>query len=410
MTNLQRTITHTAFLPNYELSRRVARLFPNEYILETDSHSFNLREFAKGNRCSIKLRSELYGQFSTQWLPDEGGIVEPKNAFMDVQWRDVELRVLRVTQIIGENEFSRHWIMAKDEESAKAFFAAVCRWAAEIRSEILVFAHGRWMKDQRLYKSVKATKLEDLVLPNGMREELQADIAGFFEAREMYEQYGMAWKRGILLIGPPGNGKTHMVKALINESRKPCLYVRSLRTNGYNVHDCVQGVFARARRASPCLLVFEDLDSMIENTNRSLFLNELDGFASNNGILVLATTNYPEKLDPAILERPSRFDRKYTFDLPAAAERRRYIAGRNEKLSEGMRLTDATIDLLAESTAGFSFAYLQELCMSMTMAWMRERVDGTMDGIALDQMTALRSQMRTPATAPPAIEPEEDED
>lgn len=405
MTNLQRTITHTAYLPNYELSRRVARLFPNDYILETDSPSFNLREFAKGNRCSVKLREELYGQFTTHWMPEEGGVVDPKNAFMDVLWKDAELRVLRITQFLGDTEFSRHWIVSKDEGAAKAFFAAVCQWSAEIRSEILVFFGGRWVKDSRLFKSIKTAKLDDLVLPEGMREALRADVVGFFDAKETYERYDIAWKRGILLIGPPGNGKTHMVKALINESQKPCLYVRSLRTNGYNVNDCVQQVFARARRASPCLLIFEDLDSMIEPSNRSSFLNELDGFASNNGILVLATTNYPEKLDPAILERPSRFDRKYAFELPATAERRRYIAARNAKLAEGMRLTEETIDLLADATAGFSFAYLQELAMSMTMVWMRECVEGSMDGIALAQMASLLSQMRTPA---PAAKPSEE--
>jgi SpoVK/Ycf46/Vps4 family AAA+-type ATPase len=71
----------------------------------------------------------------------------------------------------------------------------------------------------------------------------------------------------------------------------------------------------------------EDIDSMVTDKIRSLFLNELDGFATNVGVVVLATTNHPERLDPAILDRPSRFDRKYYFELPAEAERRAYPLG-----------------------------------------------------------------------------------
>ena len=64
-------------------------------------------------------------------------------------------------------------------------------------------------------------------------------------------------------------------------------------------------VFARARRSAPCLVVLEDLDSLIKDENRAFLLNELDGFADNEGVVVIASTNHPEKLDPAILDRPS---------------------------------------------------------------------------------------------------------
>ena len=72
--------------------------------------------------------------------------------------------------------------------------------------------------------------------------------------------------------------------------------------------------------------------------NRAFFLNELDGFAANTGVVVIATTNHPEKLDPAILERPSRFDRKYTFTLPAPEERTAYIAHWNTTVEPALRL------------------------------------------------------------------------
>lgn len=69
-------------------------------------------------------------------------------------------------------------------------------------------------------------------------------------------------------------------------------------------------VFTHARKLSPCLLILEDLDSLINDRNRSFFLNQLDGLTGNDGLLVISTTNHLEQLDPGLRDRPSRFDRK----------------------------------------------------------------------------------------------------
>jgi SpoVK/Ycf46/Vps4 family AAA+-type ATPase len=177
---------------------------------------------------------------------------------------------------------------------------------------------------------------------------------------------------------------------------------------------------------APCVMVLEDIDSMIDDENRSFFLNELDGFENNTGLVVLATTNHPDRLDPAILNRPSRFDRKYYFDLPAAAERLAYVAAWNnprplalqrpsvrtgsgsdpvevtqvgmsqgeegglapapvrtgsgsdritggEHLHPELRLSERAIKEVVEQTEDFSFAYMKELFVSATMQWMSTR-------------------------------------
>ena len=98
-------------------------------------------------------------------------------------------------------------------------------------------------------------------------------------------------------------------------------------------------MFAQARETVPCILVLEDLDSLITEHNRSFFLNELDGFAANTGVVTIASTNYPERLDAAILARPSRFDRKYHFGLPGAAERLAYMELWRAGLDDAMRPT-----------------------------------------------------------------------
>src|SRR5262249_46460097 len=159
-----------------------------------------------------------------------------------------------------------------------------------------------------------------------LKDAIEQDLRRFFAARPTFERYRVSWRRGLLLAGPPGNGKTFAIKALVHRLAKPCLYVKSLKARYSTSHDCIRTVFGRARQTTPCLLVLEDLDTLIDDKNRSYFLNELDGFAANIGVVVVATTNYPERLDPALAARPSRFDRTYAFPLPAAAERHGFLS------------------------------------------------------------------------------------
>src|SRR5205085_2802051 len=132
----------------------------------------------------------------------------------------------------------------------------------------------------------------------------------------------------------------------------PCLYVKSFKSRYSTPQNNIRRVFHRARQTTPCILVLEDLDSLIDDKNRSFFLNELDGFAANTGIVVVATTNHPERLDPAILDRPSRFDRKYHFTLPDSPERARYIRHWNTSARRELQLSDAGITTLTSSRPG----------------------------------------------------------
>ncbi len=108
--------------------------------------------------------------------------------------------------------------------------------------------------------------------------------------------------------------------------------------------------------------------------------------------MILATTNHPERIDPAIINRPSRFDRKYYFELPALTERVAYIKLWNDKFKLPLRLSDAAINQIAELTDGFSFAYLKELFLSSMMQWMRTMAPGTMEKDMISQVTLLRAQ------------------
>lgn len=120
----------------------------------------------------------------------------------------------------------------------------------------------------------------------------------------------------------------------------------------------------------PVLVVLEDLDAMVTDKVRSRFLNELDGLANNSGILTIATMSHSERIDDAILNRPSRFDQRWIFDVPDAALRaafaRRWIDKVTTRREFGRGITfasnhDALAQRVAERTGGFSFAFMKEL-------------------------------------------------
>jgi ATP-dependent 26S proteasome regulatory subunit len=141
--------------------------------------------------------------------------------------------------------------------------------------------------------------------------------------------------------------------------------------------------------------VLEDLDSLIDDENRAFFLNELDGFAANTGVVILATTNHPDKLDPAILDRPSRFDRKYYFNLPSLAERLGFLSFWNQSLEPDLKLSEGALRKLGKATEGFSFAHLKELFLSSMMQWMSEGRVREMGSVMSNRITVLREQMNS---------------
>lgn len=151
---------------------------------------------------------------------------------------------------------------------------------------------------------------------------------------------------------------------------------------------------------APCLLIFEDLDSLITDQTRSYFLNEVDGLESNDGILMIGSTNHLDTLDPAITKRPSRFDRKYHFRLPDEEERGAYCEYWREKLrdNEMVDFPESLCSILAQMTEGFSFAYLKELFVMALLAIAR---GGTGDEESEKPVMVTRSE---------AVAPEETEE
>ncbi len=409
----------------FDVSQRLAACYPGKAIIQGGDGLFDVEEYACAGHCHLALSDAIHNDVITFWrrprqaVPAWGpggwynsgappatwsvkGVRDrARNAWFEVRWQGHDLDVLVMRWSDMRFESYHYWIVADCRDVAEDFLIAVCAWNSEIRGEVLVYNGGCWRKDEDLYREIKGATFDNLVLRGDLKEHIRDDLAQFFASRELYERHGVPWKRGVLFVGPPGNGKTHAVKALLNAMAMPCLYVKSFRAEHRPDESCIGEVFERARAVAPCILVLEDLDALVTPHNRAYFLNELDGFAANVGIVALATTNHPERLDPAILERPSRFDRKYPFDLPALPERQAYIALWNGTLQPALRLSDEGAARIAAATDGFSFAYLKELFLSAMMRWIADPQPGTMESVMVGQVETLREQMTSAMLVPP---------
>ncbi len=225
----------------------------------------------------------------------------------------------------------------------------------------------------KLYdRSKERTTFEDVAGAEGAKTELQ-EIIDFLSEPERFHRLGGEMPRGVLLVGPPGTGKTLMARAVAGEADVPFFSI-----TGSNFMEMFVGVgasrvrdlFESAKAAAPSIVFIDELDSIGRRRGAGLggghdereqtlnqLLNELDGFEPSHSVVVMAATNRPDILDPALL-RPGRFDRQITVDLPTASEREAIlkIHARNKPLAE-----DVDLESLARGTPGFSGADLENL-------------------------------------------------
>jgi len=198
---------------------------------------------------------------------------------------------------------------------------------------------------------------EDLFLPQNIKDEVRGLVENFLASKEFYLKNKIPWKRGILLYGKPGNGKTSIIRTIIAQYNfKPVTIVAGAND------EAVREAFSYAEEQSPALLYFEDLDSLLEKSiDPSSFLNLMDGISAKNGLLVIATANEVKKLKTNITDRPSRFDRKFEIPLPSAEMAYIYL-----KRWFGTLTTAKQCKELAKYAAKyeFSYAYLKELYIS----------------------------------------------
>ena len=259
-----------------------------------------------------------------------------------------------------------------------------------IEHTILVYDGGSWNGSRNLYQEVQKTNWDDVILDEKMKKTLTSTVLRFFDSESKYREFSVPWKRGLIFHGPPGNGKTISLKALMHslfqrddQRRVVPLYVKSL-----DYYWELRQVFQKARQQAPCLLILEDVDTLINENLRSYFFNEIDGLENNNGIMIIATTNHLDKLDPGLSKRPSRFDRKYKFPLPSNEERTMYCEFWRQKLkdNENVVFPKELCPKIAEIMEDFSFAYMKEAFVATLLVIARKEEDDEFDDDAAEDL------------------------
>ncbi|KAG8882632.1 hypothetical protein FRB97_007978 [Tulasnella sp. 331] len=272
----------------------------------------------------------------------------------------------------GFGTIQQYWFVHNEESTINKLLLAAAEYSYELYEQILLFVHGYWQKSHDLWADVQKANWDDVILDATFKKQLQ---------------------RGIIFLGPPGNGKTISIKAIMKNCPHPVLVVKNF-TSFAGDEMSIQLVFAEARRMAPCLMVLEDLDSLINDRNRSFFLNEMDGLSGNDGLLLIGTTNHFDKLDPALSKRPSRFDRKFEFLAPTKEERGLYMKYWQKKLKNNNKISfpDSLLEKIVSLTDGFSFAYLKEAMIS-TLVTLAGNPDDRFEEVVKKQIKTLRKSI-----------------
>ena len=192
----------------------------------------------------------------------------------------------------------------------------------QVEIEIIAWENGRW--NGRSYR--RARSFGSVFLPASLQADIESDLRTFTESRERLQKLELSWRRGYLLLGPPGTGKTSMAMAVAGSLG---FTLATLSLSGLKSDDELRKAVSQLYRQT--VLVIEDIDAYQVTNNRehnaakdgglslSGILNSLDGVETPDGLVVIATTNHVEHLDPA-LTRAGRFDRKFRLDYIAATE------------------------------------------------------------------------------------------
>ena len=222
-------------------------------------------------------------------------------------------------------------------------------------------------------KSAEGIKFDDVAGEDEAKENL-TEVVNYLHDPSKYQEIGASMPKGILLVGPPGTGKTMLAKAVAGEANVPFFsmsgseFVEMFVGMGASK---VRDLFKQAKEKAPCIVFIDEIDAIGQkrsggqyggNDEREQTLNqlltEMDGFEGNNGVIILAATNRPESLDPA-LTRPGRFDRRVPVELPDLKGREAILQVHAKKIKVA---EDVDFNKIARMASGASGAETCQHC------------------------------------------------
>ena len=234
-----------------------------------------------------------------------------------------------------------------------------------------VMSFGMGKSNAKIYvQSTHGIRFDDVAGEDEAKESL-AEIVDYLHNPSKYTDAGASMPKGILLVGPPGTGKTMLAKAVAGESNVPFFSISGSEFVEMFVGmgaSKVRDLFSQAKEKAPCIVFIDEIDAIGQkrsggamggNDEREQTLNqlltEMDGFESNNGVIILAATNRPESLDPA-LTRPGRFDRRVPVELPDLAGREAILKVHARKIKPAEDVDFHTIARMASGASGAELA------------------------------------------------------
>ena len=245
----------------------------------------------------------------------------------------------------------------------------------------MMFNMGR--SNAKVYvKSAEGIKFDDVAGEDEAKENL-TEVVNYLHDPSKYQEIGASMPKGILLVGPPGTGKTMLAKAVAGEANVPFFsmsgseFVEMFVGMGASK---VRDLFKQAKEKAPCIVFIDEIDAigkkrdgqMGGNDEREQTLNqlltEMDGFESNNGVIILAATNRPESLDPA-LTRPGRFDRRVPVELPDLKGREAILQVHAKKIKVA---EDVDFNKIARMASGASGAELANIVNEAALRAVRD--------------------------------------
>lgn len=265
-------------------------------------------------------------------------------------WRDLLIGLIPFLLIIG-------------------FFVFMMRSAQSSNNQAMSFGKSK----AKLYdKAKQKTTFDDVAGCDEAKEEL-VEVVDFLKHPEKYRAIGAKIPKGVMLIGQPGTGKTLLARAVAGEADVPFFSISGSEFVEMFVGvgaSRVRDLFNKAKRNAPCIIFIDEIDAVGRHRGAGMggghdereqtlnqILTEMDGFETGTNVIVIAATNRPDILDPALL-RPGRFDRRVVVDMPdlKAREAILKVHGRNKPLAKTVDLTK-----IAKSTPGFTGADLENL-------------------------------------------------
>ena len=230
---------------------------------------------------------------------------------------------------------------------------------------------GMGKSNAKVYvQSTAGIRFADVAGEDEAKENLQ-EVVNYLHDPSKYESIGAKMPKGILLVGPPGTGKTMLAKAVAGESNVPFFsmsgseFVEMFVGMGASK---VRDLFKQAKEKAPCIVFIDEIDAIGQKRNSGQYggndereqtlnqlLTEMDGFENNNGVIILAATNRPESLDPA-LTRPGRFDRRVPVELPDLKGREEILRVHAKKVALAPGIDFTTVARMASGASGAELA------------------------------------------------------